>query len=185
LDVVSQHRPDVVLLDIQMPGMDGLTAAAQLRQHWPPTRIIIVTTFDDDSYITQAVDLNVDGFLMKSADPYELIAGVKAAITGGTVLSPNVARWLVQTLPQGNFRRQALARQRISELTEREREVLALVGAGLSNGQIARRLHLVEGTVKVHVSSILTKLALDNRVRLAVLAHEAGLIPDATGTERA
>ena len=171
----ARHRPDVALLDIQMPGHSGLDAAAEIRRRFPNVRVVIVTTFDDDAYVARAIDLNVDGFLLKSADPYELINGVKTAMHGGTALSPTVARRVVRALSHTQWSKRTEALSAVAALTEREREVLALVGSGLANAEIGRRLFLVEGTVKVHVSSILAKLALDNRVQAAILAYEAGL----------
>jgi DNA-binding NarL/FixJ family response regulator len=173
--VTDQHRPDVLLLDIQMPGPDGLTAIQAIRSRHSRVRVVVVTTFGEARYIARAIDAGVEGFLLKSADPYELIAAVKAVVRGGTALSPDVARWLVTALRGGDLQRTLRARDAVASLTPREREVLALLGAGLSNAQIGRRLHLVEGTVKIHVSAIFGKLRVDNRVRAAVLAHEAGL----------
>jgi DNA-binding NarL/FixJ family response regulator len=175
VEVVDRYQPDILLLDIQMPGVDGLTVAETVRARHPGVRIVIVTTFGEDRYIARALDAGVDGFLLKSADPYELITGAKAAVSGGTALSPTVARWLVASLHRGDLQRRLAAQADIATLTPRERDVLALLGAGLSNAQIGRRLHLVEGTVKIHVSAILGKLHLDNRVQAAILAHEAGL----------
>ncbi|MFI0720775.1 response regulator [Streptomyces sp. NPDC021224] len=175
VEAVARHRPDVVLLDIQMPGTDGLAAAANVRSGHPNVRVVMVTTFDDDGYIARAVELNVDGFLLKSADPHDLIGGVKAAVAGGTALSPTVARRVLNALDRGRLQRHAAARRAVESLTARERDVLVLVGHGLSNAQIARRLHLVEGTVKIHVSAILMKLGADNRVQAAIVAYQSGL----------
>jgi DNA-binding NarL/FixJ family response regulator len=175
--LTDQHTVDVLLLDIQMPGPDGLTTVPAIRSRHPGVRVIVVTTFGEARYIARALDAGVDGFLLKSADPYELIAGVKAVVRGGTALSPEVARWLVTALQGGDLRRRLSAQAAIASLTVREREVLALLGEGLPNAQIGRRLHLVEGTVKIHVSAILAKLHVDNRVQAAVLAHEARLTP--------
>jgi DNA-binding NarL/FixJ family response regulator len=175
LDAVARHLPDVALLDIQMPGRDGLDAASVIRSRFPAVRVLIVTTFGDDPYIARAVELNLDGFLLKSADPYELISGVKAAVAGGTALSPTVARRIVDVLRRDQWSGRSRAHRSVEALTERERDVLGLVGQGLSNAAIARRLHLVEGTVKVHVSAILAKLGLTNRVQAAILAYRSGL----------
>jgi DNA-binding NarL/FixJ family response regulator len=175
--LADQHTVDVLLLDIQMPGPDGLTTVPAIRARHPAVRVIVVTTFGEARYIARALDAGVDGFLLKSADPYELIAGVKAVVRGGTALSPEVARWLVTALQGGDLQRKLTAQAAIASLTVREREVLALLGGGLANAQIGRRLHLVEGTVKIHVSAILAKLHVDNRVQAAVLAHRAGLTP--------
>jgi len=175
LDALSRFRADVVLLDIHMPGMDGLTAAEAVRQRHPDVRVVIVTTFDQDAYVARALDAGVDGFVLKSADPYELISGVKAAVLGGAVLSPPVARRILASTRGRDLRERLAARDGVATLTPRERDVLALLGTGLSNAQIAGRLHLAEGTVKIHVSAILGKLAVANRVQAAILAHQAGL----------
>ena len=175
LDALGRFRADVVLLDIQMPGMDGLTAAEAVRQRHPDVRVVIVTTFDQDAYVARALDAGVDGFVLKSADPYELISGVKAAVLGGAVLSPPVARRVLASARGRDLRERLAARNGVATLTPRERDVLALLGAGLSNAQIGHRLHLAEGTVKIHVSAILGKLAVANRVQAAILAHQAGL----------
>ncbi|WP_018656367.1 response regulator [Actinomadura flavalba] len=168
------HRIDVALLDIRMPVMDGLTAAAELRRTVPRTRVLILTTFGEDDNITRALTGGADGFLLKSGDPRELLTGVHAVADGAAYLSPRVAHRVLTTL--GTLRSGAGARDRIAALTPRERDVLALLGAGLSNAEIARRLHLVEGTVKSYVSTILTRLDVRNRVQAAVLAHDAGLV---------
>ncbi|GAA0947549.1 response regulator transcription factor [Actinocorallia libanotica] len=171
-----EHRPDVVLLDIRMPRMDGLETVAELRRVVPDTAVVILTTFSEDSYIARALADGADGFLLKTGDPKELLSGVRAVADGGVCLSPKVARRVVGELAGERLVRGAAARERLERLTPREREVLALLGEGLSNAEIARRLHLVEGTVKMHVSSILVRLEVPNRVRAAIIAHEAGLL---------
>ncbi|MET9069361.1 response regulator [Streptosporangium sandarakinum] len=169
------HRPDVVLLDIRMPRMDGLAAVAELRRVAPGTAVVMLTTFGEDDYIARALGDGADGFLLKSGDPRELLAGIHAVAEGAAYLSPRVARRVVSALADGRMTREASARERVAALTPRERDVLVLLAAGLSNARIARRLHLVEGTVKAHVSSILNRLGAENRVQAAILAHEAGL----------
>ncbi|WP_433541186.1 response regulator [Streptosporangium sandarakinum] len=169
------HRPDVVLLDIRMPRMDGLAAVAELRRVAPGTAVVMLTTFGEDDYIARALGEGADGFLLKSGDPRELLAGIHAVAEGAACLSPRVAKRVVSALADGRMTREASARERVAALTPRERDVLALLAAGLSNARIARRLHLVEGTVKAHVSSILNRLGAENRVQAAIIAHEAGL----------
>ncbi|ONI89467.1 DNA-binding response regulator [Saccharothrix sp. ALI-22-I] len=178
VELTLAHRPDVALLDIRMPHVDGLAAAAEITRVTPAVAVAILTTFGDDAYVTRALDGGALGFLLKSGDPRELLAGVHAVAGGGAYLAPRVAARVITTLRSTGLSRATTARARTDSLTGRERDVLALLGAGLSNARIARRLGLVEGTVKGHVSAILTRLDLDNRVQAAILAHEAGLIAD-------
>ncbi|MEW1696810.1 response regulator [Streptomyces sp. NPDC093249] len=179
VELAREHRPDVALLDIRMPRLDGLDAAEEIRRIVPETAVVMLTTFSEDAFVARALGCGVSGFLLKSGDPRELIAGVRAVAGGGAALSPSVARRVIDTLGGERFTRAARARARLEPLTGREREVVALLGAGLSNQEIAERLYVVEGTVKAHVSAVLGRLGLRNRVQLAVLAHEAGLVPDA------
>ncbi len=176
IDLALARRPDVALLDIRMPRVDGLTATAEILRAAPAVAVAILTTFGEDSYLAQAIDGGARGFLLKSGDPRELIAGVHAVAGGGAYLSPSLAARVLARLRSSGQGRASAAQAGVATLTDRERDVLALVGAGLSNAQIAGRLHLVEGTVKGHVSAILTRLNLDNRVQAAILAHQAGLI---------
>ncbi|MFC3573612.1 response regulator [Streptomyces yaanensis] len=181
VELARLHRPDVAVLDIRMPRVDGLRAAAEIRRTLPTTGIVMLTTFGEDEYILRALGDGAAGFLIKSGEPEELIAGVRAVADGAAYLSPKVAARVIAHLAAGGAgaraERHAAARCRVETLTPRERQVLAFLGAGLTNGQIARRLHLVEGTVKAHVSSILTRLGVDNRAAAAVVAHEAGIVP--------
>ncbi|MET9435977.1 response regulator transcription factor [Streptomyces sp. NPDC006551] len=179
VELARRHRPDVVLLDIRMPRLDGLGAAEELRTAVPESAVVMLTTFSEDAYIARALGGGVSGFLLKSGDPRELIAGVRAVAEGAAFLSPVVARRVLDTLGGERLSRAARARALLEPLTGREREVVALVGAGLSNAEIAARLFVVESTVKAHVSAVLARLELRNRVRLAVLAYEAGLVPEA------
>jgi DNA-binding NarL/FixJ family response regulator len=177
IDLVQRHRPDVAVLDIRMPGTDGITATAEIRRTVPETGVVVLTTFGEDDYIMRALGSGASGFLIKSGEPEELIIGVRAVADGAAYLSPKVAARVVAHLTAGDSARRATARARVEALTDREREVLAHLGAGLSNGQIARRLSVVEGTVKAHVSSVLAQLGVPNRAAAAVVAHEAGLEP--------
>ncbi|YCK33935.1 response regulator [Actinomadura sp. ATCC 39365] len=176
VDLAIGHRPDVALLDIRMPRLDGLAAAAELRRVAPATAVVMLTTFGEDDYIARALEVGAAGFLLKSGDPRELIAGIHAVADGAAYLSPKVAQRVIAQLAGGRMAREAEARDRVGVLTDREREVLALLGAGLSNAEIARRMHIVEGTVKAYVSTILTRLDVRNRVQAAIIAHEAGLV---------
>ncbi|GAA2783860.1 response regulator transcription factor [Crossiella cryophila] len=173
---VRELRPDVVLLDIRMPKLDGLAACAEIRRLVPATAVVMLTTFSEDAYIARALGDGASGFLLKAGDPRELIAGVRAVAEGAAYLSPKVAHRVLTELSGGLMARGAAAREQTGRLTEREREVLAFLGGGLSNAEIARRLHLVEGTVKAYVSTILSRLGVRNRVQAAILAYEAGLV---------
>ncbi|MFF9911536.1 response regulator [Streptomyces sp. NPDC013457] len=181
VELARRHLPDVVLLDIRMPRLDGLGAAEELRRVVPDAAVLMLTTFSEDAYIARALGSGAAGFLLKSGDPRELLAGVRAVADGAAFLSPEVTRRVIAHLPAGRLSRAAEARERLEPLTVRERDVVALVGAGLSNGEIAARLYVVEGTVKAHVSAVLARLGLKNRVQLAILAYEAGMVeePDA------
>ena len=175
VDLAIDHRPDVALLDIRMPRLDGLAAAAELRQAVPEVAVVMLTTFDEDEYVARALGEGANGFLLKAADPRELLIGVRAAAEGAAYLSPKIAHRVVADLRGGRLTRYDQARKRVATLTGREREVLALVGEGLSNQDIARRLTVAEGTVKAHVSAILQRLEVTNRVQAAILAYEAAL----------
>ncbi|NSC21347.1 response regulator transcription factor [Streptomyces albus subsp. chlorinus] len=177
VESARRHRPDVCLLDIRMPRLDGLRAAAEVRRTCPGTAVMMLTTFNEDEYIATALASGAAGFVLKSGDPRELLAGVRAVHEGGAYLSPAVARHVITHMAAGQLGRRADARARTAALTPREREVLGLVGAGLSNADIAARLHVVEGTVKTYVSQILARLEMRNRVQAAILAYEAGLVP--------
>jgi DNA-binding NarL/FixJ family response regulator len=174
--LAQAHRPDVALLDIRMPRLDGLAAAEEITATVPGTAVAMLTTFSEDAYVARALGGGATGFLLKSGDPHELIAGVRAVADGAAFLSPKVARHVIDGLGSGRFSREASARQRVAKLTPRERQVLGLVGAGLSNPEIAGHLHLVEGTVKAYVSAVLDRLEVKNRVQAAIVAYEAGLL---------
>ncbi|MFD4945872.1 response regulator [Streptomyces sp. NPDC058239] len=176
IELARLHRPDVVLLDIRMPLLGGLGAVAELRRTVPETAVVMLTTFSEDEYIAEALDNGASGFLLKSGDPYDLMAAVRAVHGGASFLSPQVAHQVIAQVRGGRIARESAARERIAALTPREREVLALVGAGLSNAEIGERLHVVEGTVKAYVSSALSRLDVRNRVQAAVIAYEAGLV---------
>ncbi|MFD5684667.1 response regulator [Streptomyces bacillaris] len=175
VEAVRRHRPAVALVDIQMPGLDGIAAAARIHRELPGTGVVMLTTFGEDDFIARALWEGASGFLLKADDPRELLAGVHAVAAGGAYLSPRVAARVVEGLRSGRLPGAVSHRHPLDRLTGREREVLALLGAGLSNAEIGARLHLVEGTVKAHVSAILGKLGVRNRVEAAIAAYEAGL----------
>jgi DNA-binding NarL/FixJ family response regulator len=176
VELTRRHQPDVALLDIRMPTMDGLSAAAELRLVAPRTAVVMLTTFGEERYVAGALAAGASGFLLKAADPRELVTGIRAAAAGAAYLSPRVARRVIAELGAGQLTRGVAAREKVTVLTDRERDVLALLGAGLSNAEIGQRLFLVEGTVKTYVSAILTRLQVKNRVQAAIVAYEAGLV---------
>ncbi|GGY77588.1 LuxR family transcriptional regulator [Streptomyces sp. Root63] len=169
---------DVALLDIQMPVMDGLTALVELGRAAPKVRVLILTTFGERDNVLRTLGHGGAGFLLKDSAPDELIQAVRAAAAGNAYLSPAATRHVADALSAtGATTRGEAARRRLDGLTTREREVLALLGEGLSNADAGRRLHMSEATVKTYVSRILTKLDCDNRVQAALLARDAGLQP--------
>lgn len=177
-DAVEQvigSRPDVVLLDLRMPGVDGLTALDRLVALEAPPRVVVLTTFDVDSYVLRALEAGAVGFLLKSTAPEDLVGLVRAAAAGHTVLSPPATRRLVGAAGEhaSGHRR---ARDLIGQLSERETEVLAGIGAGESNAGIGRRLHLSEATVKGYVSAVMAKLGCRNRTQAALVAYAGGLV---------
>lgn len=176
IEAARAHGADVVLLDIQMPVMDGLTALAELRRSTPAARVIILTTFGERENVLRALEHGGAGFLLKDTAPAELIAAVRAAAAGDAYLSPGATRHVVDQLATGRAAaRGEEARRRVEVLSARERDVLALLGEGLSNADAGKRLHMSEATVKTYVSRILAKLECENRVQAALLARDAGL----------
>lgn len=177
VEETRRHRPDVALLDLQMPEMDGLAALAEIGRVAPGTKIIVLTTFGDDANIRRALSGGAAGFLLKASDPRELITAVHAVADGAAFLSPRIADRVVAHFRTGTGGVNPEGSDRLPLLTEREREVLGLVSAGLSNAEIGRRLFMVEGTVKGHVSAILTKLRVSNRVQAAIVGYQSGYAP--------
>ncbi|GGR37834.1 response regulator [Streptomyces netropsis] len=176
VDLARRHMVDVALLDIQMPVLDGLSALAELGRTAPGVRALILTTFGERDNVLRALRHGGAGFLLKDSAPGELIAAVRAAAAGDAYLSPAATRHVADSLAAGPaVSRSEEARRRVAVLSEREREVLALLGEGLSNADAGRRIHMSEATVKTYVSRILAKLGCENRVRAALLARDAGL----------
>lgn len=172
---VARHRPDVVLMDVRMPGMDGLTAAAELRASESPPKVIMLTTFDLDEYVHEALRAGAVGFLLKDTPPKDLADAVRTVHAGNAMLAPTVTRRLISSFAHREPARADVARKRLSELTEREYEVIRAVARGLSNAEIGRELTMSEATVKAHVSRSLAKLSLTNRVQAAILVHDASV----------
>ncbi|MFE7444366.1 response regulator [Streptomyces chartreusis] len=177
VETVRREAPDVVLLDIRMPDVDGLTVLGRLRALAEPPVVAMLTTFDADEYILTALRSGAAGFLLKDTEPDQLAQLVRTLAAGGVVMSPKASRAVWQSHPGAA----ALGDEdaaRVGRLTDREREVLVLIAEGLSNADIGTRIHLSAGTVKDHVSAILTKLRVGGRVQAALLAQRAGLLDD-------
>jgi DNA-binding NarL/FixJ family response regulator len=172
---VSEHEPGVVLMDIRMPGMDGLAATELLRAQDDAPEVIVLTTFDADEYVLRALRAGASGFLLKHTPPADIVRAVRAVAAGEPILSPTITRRLIGHVTDNEIgdRRQH-ARERLDRLTEREREVAIAIGLGKSNAEISRELYMSVATVKAHVSRVLEKLELNNRVQIALLAHDAG-----------
>jgi len=174
-DLARQHRPNVVLLDIRMRTADGLSALRRLRALPEPPAIAMLTTFDVDEYVQEALRIGANGFLLKDTEPDQLIKAVRDLARGGAVLDPKVAARVLSTVADGE-RAAEPARRLLAALSEREREVVTLIGQGLSNAEIGSELHLSEATVKGYVSAVLGKIGAVNRVQAALVAYRGGLI---------
>ncbi|MER6925392.1 response regulator transcription factor [Streptomyces spiralis] len=177
--LVERTRPDVVLMDVRMPGVDGLTATERLRGRPEAPQIVVLTTFHADEQVLRALRAGAAGFVLKDTPPAEIVEAVRRVAAGDPGLSPTVTRQLIRHAAGGGADdRRTRARERAAALNEREREVAVRVGRGLANAQIAAELFMSVATVKTHVSRILAKLDLGNRVQIALLAHEAGLLDE-------
>jgi DNA-binding NarL/FixJ family response regulator len=173
--MVAEHRPDVVLMDIRMPEVDGLAATEALRGAKSPPEVLVLTTFHADAQVLRALRAGAAGFLLKDIPPAELVAAIRKVAAGEPILSPAVTRQLISHVSgDGAGQRTERARALLDRLSEREREVAAAVGQGRSNAEIGRELFMSVPTVKAHVSRILTKLGLNNRVQIALLVYDAG-----------
>ncbi|QXJ20003.1 response regulator transcription factor [Actinomadura graeca] len=173
---VNAHRPDVVLMDIRMPRLDGLAATERLRSRREPPEIIILTTFDTDEHILRAMRAGASGFLLKHTPPPEIVRAIRQVAAGEPMVSPAVMRKMMSYVADaGVDPRRDRARELLGRLSEGERSVAALVGRGRTNGEIGRELSLSVATVKAYVSRLLTKLELNNRVQIALLVHDAAI----------
>ncbi len=177
LALVTELDPDVVLMDIRMPVMDGLEATQVLHQRPSPPSVVVLTTFDADDHVLRAIAAGADGFLLKDTPPGDIVSAIRTVAAGDAMLSPSATRSLVSRLRSTTSTdRVSSAAERLTVLTERELEVAVCVGRGLSNSEIASELYLSIPTVKSHVSRLLTKLDSTNRVQVAMIVHDAGLV---------
>lgn len=176
-ELVGKHRPDVVLMDIRMARTDGLSATRELLGRWPDSKVLILTTFDADDYVVEALRAGARGFVLKDTAPERLVAAVHEVASGDHALSPSVAALLVSQVRHGGQEpvddRATQAQEQLAALTERELEVARAVARGGSNADISRELYLSVPTVKAHMSSIMAKLGVANRVQVALLVHDA------------
>jgi DNA-binding NarL/FixJ family response regulator len=176
VSAVDAYRPDVVLMDIRMPGVDGLAATERLRSRDDAPQVVVLTTFDADDHVLRALRAGAAGFLLKDTPPPEIMRAIRLVAAGEAMLSPAVTRRLIEHVADdGIAARRAHARELLDRLTDREREVAVAIGQGKSNADIAAELYMSVATVKAHVSRLLTKLELGNRVQIALLAHDAGI----------
>ena len=180
LPAVDRHHPDVVLMDIRMPRLDGIAATRLLRAQPRPPAVIVLTTFDADELVVRALQAGASGFLLKDAAPADIVRAIESVHAGDGTLSPAIARRLIALVAgdHGEATRREQARQRLASLTPREYEVATAVGQGLSNADIAGRLHMSTATVKAHVSRLLVKLDVHNRVQIALLVQRAAAVPE-------
>lgn len=175
LTTLRDQPVDVVLLDVRMPGLDGLATLEELRGWQTRPRVIVLTTFNTDDYVVRALKLGADAFLLKDADPARLVEAIQRVVAGENVLAPDVTRTLITVATDAPIAGDPSARALAAALTEREREVAVLMTQGLTNNQIGTRLHLSLASVKSHLTSMFTKLGVDNRVSAAMIIRDAGL----------
>jgi DNA-binding NarL/FixJ family response regulator len=176
VDVVGRSAPDVVLMDVRMPHMDGIEATRQIVESGAASRVLMLTTFDLDDYVHSALRAGASGFLLKDAPADQLVNAVRVIADGDALLAPSVTRLLIDEISRRPAVDASVVAPGLADLTERELEVLRLIARGRSNGEIAQTLYLGEATVKTHVGRVLTKLAVRDRVQAVVVAYESGLV---------
>ena len=176
LAAVSRHRPDVLLMDVRMPGRDGLSTLRELQERADPAKVIMLTTFDIDDYVHEALRAGASGFLLKDTLPDDLLRAVRVVASGDALLAPTVTRRLIEQFVEQPAAQPTEPHPGLALLTDREREILAAVARGLSNAEIAEELFMSHATAKTHVSRVLTKLGARDRAQLVVLAYEAGVV---------
>ncbi|MFK3671436.1 response regulator [Leifsonia aquatica] len=171
------HQPDIVLMDLRMSGMDGRTATEELMKLADPPKVLVLTTFDTDEHVIAALDAGASGYLLKDTPPVEIIDAVRETVDGCTILSPRHTRVLLEKYSEnGSNAERNRAKKSLALLTERERQVVRYVAEGLTNSEIAGRLHCSPATVKAHLANIFSQLQITNRVRLAIIGNDAGLV---------
>jgi DNA-binding NarL/FixJ family response regulator len=173
VQLVRELHPDVVVMDIRMPGMDGIEATQMITREDETSRVVILTTFDDDDHVYAALRAGASGFLVKDMALEDILAGIRVVAAGDALIAPSVTRRLIKEFAD---RPEPVARRPVQGITDREREVLTLVGRGLSNSEIAAELFITVATAKAHVARLFTKLSARDRVHLVILAYEAGLV---------
>ena len=175
--LAKKHRPDVVLMDVRMPNVNGLEATERLQAEPDPPKVIVLTTFDTDDTVVRALAAGASGFLLKDTPPAQIVEAVRKVADGEAMLSPSVTVQLIRQVREGaTSDRSADAKQRLAVLTDRETEVAVAVGQGWSNAEIASQLHMSVPTVKAHISRLFAKLEVHNRVQIAICVHDAGLV---------
>ncbi|MFD2444932.1 response regulator [Bacillus sp. CGMCC 1.16607] len=177
IQICSDHQPNIVLMDIRMPIMDGVEATKVIKQKWPNIRVIILTTFQEINYVTEALSAGAEGYLLKAIEPNDLIAGMKLIFHGGTLISKEIAQLMIEKMqPVASVASSQKKAVNPYSLTERELEVLKKLADGLNNAEIAANLYLSEGTVKNYISNIYSKFDIHDRVKLAMMARQEGII---------